>query len=172
MSNEVKSGALSRHLPVVSFVVAALSLAMASFQGWINSRNLEVVQRDISRREVIRVCKEVIEAFFAVKLRVGVLAAGTDGRIGASAALRDDQNNVMEAAIAASRFAALATYLANFEDEATRVRFTALANELTRLVDLLRTRAIESTTSLFDIADREFVALNENCARNARLAFS
>lgn len=172
MSHETKSALLSSHLPVVSLVVATLSLGMASFQGWINSRNLEVVQRDISRREVIRVCKEVIEAFFAVKLRVGVLTGGADGRIGASAALRDDPNNVIEAAIAASRFAALATYLANFQDEATRVRFTALANELTRLVDLLRTRPPELTSTLFDAADREFTALNEDCARNARLAFT
>ena len=63
----------------VSIVIAVLSLGAAMYQGWINSRNLEVVTRDIGRREHLRACKEVIEAYFEAKLRIARLAMPTMG---------------------------------------------------------------------------------------------
>lgn len=148
----------------VSIVIAVLSLGAAMYQGWINSRNLEAVTRDIGRREHLRACKEVIEAYFEVKLRIARLATPTMG-----AGLGDPE---FEARAAIARFAALGTYLANFQDEAARVRYTGLSRELERLVDVARSAPVADRAELFRAADEIFASMNADCVGSTRAALS
>lgn len=146
----------------VSIVIALMSLGAALYQGWINSRNLEAVQRDIGRREHLRACKEIIEAYFEVKLRIARLAMPTMG-----AGLGDPE---FEARAAVARFAALGTYLANFQDEGRRVRYTALSRELERLVDQARAAPIADRDALFRAADEIFAGMNADCVGSTRVS--
>jgi hypothetical protein len=51
----------------LSFLIAAMSLGSSFYQGYLNTKNLEIVQRDVSRREYIRSCKEIVETYFDVR---------------------------------------------------------------------------------------------------------
>lgn len=151
-----------------SIAIAILSLVSSGFQAWVNSRNLENVQHDIARREHIRACKEVIEAYFEVKARVG-LVMGTDLRVAdrtepAGAEMRS------AAAVAVARFAAIGTFLANFQDEAARAQYTALSLELTRILASARDAQTAGLEALFADADRLFARMNDDCVRSARAA--
>lgn len=149
-------------LTLVTLAIALLSLATAVYQGWVQTRNLEIVQRDLARREQVRSCKEVIEAYFEAKLRIGLLVGS---RAAPSTALAVPPEEA--AAIAVSRFAALGTYLANFQGEATRQRYTALSRELERLV--AAAQADTAPDRSFGTADGLFYEMNEDCVRSTRL---
>ena len=141
-------------LPVVSLAVAALSLMSSAWQAYINSRNMEIVQRDIGRREIVRVCRDVIEAYFNVKLAVELNAG------------RADQRPPVEARAAVNRFAALGTYLANFQGEARRVDYTDLSRELQRLAIAAPGLKPEGLEAAFQKADGQFATLNDDCVRS------
>jgi hypothetical protein len=49
----------------LSFLIASMSLGASFYQGYLNTKNLEIIQRDVSRREYIRTCKEIIETYCA-----------------------------------------------------------------------------------------------------------
>ena len=150
-------------LSLVTLTIAVASLSTAIYQGWVQTRNLEIVQRDLARREQVRSCKDVIEAYFDVKLRIGLIA---DAATGSPPGLPDP---VVQARMAVSRFGALGTYLANFQGEEARSRYTALTRELERVMGLARTAAGPSgMEALFEAADGLFYGMNEDCARSAR----
>lgn len=151
-------------LTLVTLAIALLSLATAVYQGWVQTRNLEIVQRDLARREQVRSCKEVIEAYFEAKLRIGLLVGARS--VPATLAVPPEE----AAAIAVSRFAALGTYLANFQGEATRQRYTALSRELERLVAAAKAdSATPGADRSFGTADGLFYEMNEDCVRSTRL---
>jgi len=142
-------------LPVVSLAVAALSLMSSAWQSYINSRNMEIVQRDIGRRELVRSCRDVIEAYFNVKLAVDVAAGRGEGHL------------PVEARAAANRFAALGTYLANFQGEAKRAEYTELSRELQRLAQSAPRLKPEGVEAAFAMADGKFANLNDDCVRSS-----
>jgi hypothetical protein len=141
------------NLTHISLAIATVSLGAALFQGYLNSRNLDVVQRDIARREHLRACKEAIEAYFDAKLRIERAAAepGPERRF--------------EARAAVARVGALGTYLANFQGEAMRVSYTGLTRELDRLA-LAPSPAAPGEA--FARADGIFAELNQDCMRSTR----
>lgn len=145
-------------MAMFSLAIALLSLSAAFFQGFINARNLNVVQRDLARREHVRGCKEAAELFFEAKLRIARLAARA--RQGAA----DDG---FDAALATGRLAAVSTYLANFGDDTTRQTYTALSSAMRKLLDAAAT-GIKDDAALAD-ADRLFGLLNADCVKAARL---
>ena len=99
--------------------IATLSLVTSIFNGYLNAKFVDIIQRNVSRTEYMRTCKEIIDAYFQVKVKIGAVnAAG-----GAAAAQSEVENAV-------AKFAALGTYLANLRDEDTRVRYTHLSMEL------------------------------------------
>lgn len=157
-----RSASRPSRLTLVTLAIALLSLATAVYQGWVQTRNLEIVQRDLARREQVRSCKEVIEAYFEAKLRIGLLVGSR-----AAPAATFPASPEEAAAIAVSRFAALGTYLANFQGEATRQRYTALSRELERLVAAARTDSAPDRS--FGTADGLFYEMNEDCVRSTRL---
>jgi hypothetical protein len=91
--------------------IATLSLRTSIFNGYINTRFLDFIQRNTGRVEYLRTCKEIIDAYFQVKVRAGVInanaarqgASGADGR-----AMASDE---VDGASAVNKFAALGTYL-------------------------------------------------------------
>jgi hypothetical protein len=145
----------------VSLAVAFFSLATAMYQGYVQTRNLEAVQRDITRRELIRGCKDVIESYFEVKLRIRLLR---------DAALRGDatETRVEAAKVAGSRFAAVGTFLANGQGEEARSRYTELSRELGRLGDAAASGDLGTDDAIFTVADGLFRGMNDDCVNSAR----
>ncbi|WP_181702829.1 hypothetical protein [Chthonobacter albigriseus] len=159
------SGPSSRPSPValLSIGIACFSLATAMYQGYVQTRNLEAVQRDIARREHIRGCKDVIEAYFEAKLRIGILRDRVaDAPSGLPSA--DEQ-----AAVAISRFGAIGTFLANVQGDEARARYTKLTQTLEATFQAVRTGGSQPG-NLFQEADQLFKGMNEDCVGSARQA--
>jgi hypothetical protein len=148
--------------------IATLSLLTSIYNGYLNGRFVDLIARNFGRGEYTRTCKELIEVHFQTKLRVGLLlnaaqGAEPQGTPAASAF-------ALEAANAVSKIGALGSYLANFQDEATRVRYTDFTNELERIVVAARRAAPDEAGKLFARADHLFSEMNDSCVRLARSA--
>jgi hypothetical protein len=140
--------------------IATLSVLSSIYQGYLFAHSIDVIQRNVSRSEYLRTCKEIIDTYFQVKLAVVQLAEPA-GNPPATLAL--NANNLV------GKFAALGTYLANFQDDEIRVRYTNLSNELARLVTSARDRSAGDAAKRFSEADRLFGQMNEDCVRLAQV---
>src|SRR5712692_7344363 len=98
--------------------IATLSLCTLIFNGYLNMKFLDFIQRNTGRVEYMRTCKEIIDSYFQVKFRAGVINADA----AAGVASREDIDGMN----AVNKFAALATYLANLRDDAIRKQYTEL----------------------------------------------
>src|SRR5437588_10567101 len=58
---------------VLSILLAAMTTSAALYQNYIYTRQLDAIQRNVTRGEYIRACRDVIEAYFQVKLQVGFI---------------------------------------------------------------------------------------------------
>lgn len=149
----------------ISFFVATLSLVATMYQAYLNTRYVELIQTSVSRGETARTCKDLIDVYFQIKFRTSALAA----------ALEREKNPNSSSVIAASsealntvsRFAALGTFLANFQGEEKRAQYTALSNELARIVDLTHKTPAGDPSRLFGKADELFGTMNNDCVRSA-----
>ncbi len=116
--------------------IATLSLLTSIYNGYLNNKFVELIQQNVTRGEYIRTCKDLIDSYFLIKLKAAALAAAAEreraGRPG------DIISYEADAANAASHFGALGTYLANFQDDAARERYTFLAWELLSVVKAAR----------------------------------
>src|SRR6202030_4161999 len=105
--------------------IATLSLLTSIYNGYLNNKFVELIQQNVSRSEYIRTCKDIIDSYFLRTLRAPALAAAAEreraGRVADITAYEADAAN------AASHFGALGTYMANFQDDAARERYTYLA---------------------------------------------
>ena len=142
----------------ISFFVAGLSLVASFYQGYLNTKYLDIIQKNVSRGEYMRTCKDIIDAYFQIKLKVSLLAAASPGAT---------ENREAEAANAVSHFAALGTYLANLQNEAVRARYTRLSQELTNAVLVARKTPIDGVNKLFGPSDELFAGMNDDCVRTA-----
>ena len=104
--------------------IAALSLLTSVYNGYLNSKFVDIIQRNVGRTEYMRTCKEIIDAYFQVKFRAGIIATGGSA---APSAQIDGGNAV-------AKFAALGTYLANLRDDAIRQRYSELSGQLSKVV--------------------------------------
>src|SRR5205085_5540059 len=108
--------------------IAVLSLLTSIYNGYLNNKFVGIIQGNLGRAEYMRTCKEIIDAYFQVKFKAGLIAgSGAD----ASAAASPQQ---IDALNAVNHFAALGTYLANLRDDAKRERYSQLSRELQRIV--------------------------------------
>ncbi len=144
---------------VVSFFVAALSLVTSFYQGYLNTKFVELIQSSVSRSETARTCKELIDGYFQIKLKAATLAAAAE-RDRSPAAIFPFES---ETANAVSRFAALGTYLANFQGEEKRARYSALSAELGKIPAAARSTAPSGIDKLFEKADGLFNEMNNDC---------
>ena len=72
-----------------------------------------------------------------------------------------------EAANSVSRFAALGTYLANFQGDAARETYTHLSWELESIVKAAHSISPGGVDKLFEKADGMFAAMNDDCVKAA-----
>jgi hypothetical protein len=149
----------SRLLVYLSLVIACGSLGAAFYQNYIYTRQLDTIQRNVARGEYIRACRDIIETYFQVKLKVALMT-GPGG---------DNGMFAIEAANAVSRLGGIGTYLANFQNEDVRFRYTQLTNELSRIVMGARgAPEARLEADRFIKADELFAGLNEDCVRTAK----
>lgn len=156
---------------VVTFfpmAIAVLSLVTSIYNGWLNNKFVGIIQGNVGRVEYMRTCKEIIDAYFLVKVRVGLLADAAHGAPAGDVAGRDGLGRERaEAEIAVAKLAALGTYLANLRDEAIRARYTELSRRLEALVRE-RGGATADAATRFKDADTIFAELNADCVRSAK----
>jgi 5'-deoxynucleotidase YfbR-like HD superfamily hydrolase len=151
--------ALVTYFPML---IAVMSLLTSVYNGYLNNRFVEIIQRNLGRAEYMRSCKEIIDAYFQVKFRADLLseaAAGSDAAVRLPAQV--------EARNAVNKLAALGTYLANMRDEATRARYTELSRTLERIVQEAPRTPPDQLQKQFEAADRLFSAVNDDCVRQA-----
>ena len=136
--------------------IATLSLLTSIYNGYLNSKFLDFIQRNVGRVEYMRTCKEIIDAYFHVKVRFGALQAG------------NERGERIEAANAVAKFAALGTYLANLRDEAIRGRYTQLSMDLEKIAAEARQLAAGEYQRRIGDTDRRFNEMNDDCVKSAK----
>jgi len=147
--------------------IATLSLVTSIYNGYLNNKFVDIIQRNLGRAEYMRTCKEIIDAYFQVKFKAGLLSAsGERERAGTPAPNAAAEQ--IDAASAVNKFAALGTYLANLRDDAIRVRYTELTRALERAVAEARRTPPAGIEKLFEGADRIFAELNNDCVKSAK----
>jgi hypothetical protein len=137
--------------------IATISVVASLYNAWLFARSVEIMQRNVDRGEIMRACKDVIDNYFQIKVKAGLIAVG--GPVAATAA--------NEAATSVAKFGALGTYLANFSGEAARVRYTQLSYELARIVAAAHATPRQDVDKLFEPAEKLFASLNDDCVRTA-----
>jgi hypothetical protein len=147
--------------------IATLSLVTSIFNGYLNAKFVDIIQRNVGRGEYMRTCKDVIDAYFQVKARVGLIRAERE-RAGAAPAAGLSPYHA-EAVAAVSRFGALGTYLANLSEQNVRARYTELTDRLNAIVREAGTNTAALDT-LFEPADVIFTEMNDECIRSAKAA--
>lgn len=149
----------------ISFFVAALSLVATMYQAYLNTRYVELIQTSVQRGETARICKDLIDVFFQIKFRTAAVAGALEREKNPNAPSVTAASS--EALNAVSRFAAYGTYLANFQGDDKRALYSALSNELARVVDLAHKVPVADTSKLFAKADELFGTMNGDCVRSA-----
>lgn len=139
--------------------IATLSLVTSIYNGYLNSKFVDIIQGNVGRTEYMRTCKEIIDAYFQVKFRAGLI--GPPAEAGRAAARTEAQHAV-------HKLGALGTYLANLRDETIRERYTSLTGEVARLVAEDRPAGADTGEPRFAAADAIFAELNEDCVRSAK----
>jgi hypothetical protein len=147
--------------------IATLSLVTSIYNGYLNNKFVDIIQRNLGRAEYMRTCKEIIDAYFQVKFKAGLVSASGEreraGSPNSSAAAEQ-----IDAASAVNKFAALGTYLANLRDDAIRARYTELTRALERAVAEAGRTPPGSLDNLFGTADGIFAELNNDCVKSAK----
>src|SRR5437588_8959676 len=60
-----------RVVVLLSMLITLMTLAAALYQNYIYTKQLDAIQRNVTRGEYIRACRDAIEAYFQIKLHVG-----------------------------------------------------------------------------------------------------
>jgi 5'-deoxynucleotidase YfbR-like HD superfamily hydrolase len=147
--------------------IATLSLITSIYNGYLNNKFVDIIQSNLGRAEYLKTCKEIIDAYFQVKFRAGLLSENAE-RERTGAAVPGAVAAEIDAANAVSRFAALGTYLANLRDETARSQYTQLSTELAKVIRAAGETPSRDLAKLFEPADRIFAELNEDCVRTAK----
>jgi hypothetical protein len=147
-------------------LIATLSLVTSIFNGYLNNKFVDLIQRNFGRAEYMRTCKETIDAYFQVKFKAGLVSAnGEQARAGIAATSTADR---IDAEAAVNKFAALGTYLANLRDETIRARYTELVRGLEKAVADAGSAPPAELPHLFEGPDRIFAELNNDCVKSAK----
>lgn len=141
--------------------IATLSLLTSIYNGYLNSKFVDLIQSNIGRVEYMKSCREIIDAYFQVKVRLSVLNAAGDKVSGVSA-------EQTEAATAVAKFIALGTYLANLCDEAIRVRYTKLSQELEKVLADTRRMPADELNRRLNAVEPLFAEMNDDCVKSAK----
>ena len=157
MSDTTESRLRTITLAYFPMFIATLSLVTSIYNGYLNSRFVDFIQRNAGRTEYLRTCKEIIDAYFQIKVRVGAINGPGDKTIARS-----------EAANAVAKFGALGTYLANLRDEPTRQRYSQLTFDLEKLTADAGSLTASELAKRYEVPDREFYEMNSDCIKSAK----
>jgi hypothetical protein len=146
-------------LVIVPLVIATLTLVSSFFQSVNYARNIDSAQRNVLRAEALKTCRDIIDVFFQFRLK----AEEANAR-------RDAMGAMVPAEMRALvyRFGAYGTFLANFQDEAARVRYTELTWELNAIAEKAAALPADEFGKRFAVADERFGRLNEDCVKAAQ----
>ena len=147
--------------------IATLSLITSIYNGYLNNKFVDLIQRNLGRAEYMRTCKEIIDAYFQVKFKAGLVSAGGQ-RERAGTPNSNAAAEQIDAASAVNKFAALGTYLANLRDDAVSARYTDLTRALEQAVAEARRTPTGGLDKLFEGADAIFAELNNDCVKSAK----
>ena len=146
--------------------IAALSLITSIYNGYLNNKFVEFIQRNLSRTESLRTCKEILEAHAQVQFRGRILSQiGERARKGDAVDLTAARNEADSAFI---KYVSLATYLANLNPDA-RGRYTHLSIELEKILDEAPQITPDEIKKRFEKTDEMFTAMNDDCVAIAKL---
>lgn len=148
--------------------IATLSLITSIYNGYLNNKFVELIQRNIGRTEAMRTCKEVIDAYFQAKFRAGVVGDNGERARAAAAAVPGADAAQIEAMNAVNKVGALGTYLADLGDDRSREDYTRLTAELEAIVKEAPRLAAADLAKRFEPADMLFGKMNADCVRTAR----
>ena len=148
-------------------LIAVLSLVTSIYNGYLNNKFVDIIQRNFGRTEYLRTWKEIIDAYFQVKFRASIISEMSERAQGGAAAGAAAAAQI-DAANAVSKFGALGTYLANLRDEATREYYTHLTWELEKVVREAARTPPADLNKLFEPADRIFTDMNNDCVKTAK----
>ena len=150
-------------LPLISLLIAGLSLAASISQSYNYRRNIESVQQNVLRAENLKTCRDIIEVFFAFRLR----AEEANARQGeGTAEARQQARREMKSLV--YRFGATGTHLANFAPDAARDRYSRLSWLLNEIAEKAMTIAQPEFDAKFTEIDALFATLNEDCVKATR----
>ena len=145
--------------------IATLSLVTAIFNGYLNSRFVDIIQRNLGRGEYLRTCKEILEAHAQVGFRAKILSQiGERARTGSPVDLTAARNEADSAFI---KYVSLATYLANLQPDA-RERYTHLSVELEKILNEAPQLALGDLNKRLEQTDQMFTGMNDDCVRMAK----
>jgi hypothetical protein len=140
-------------------LIAVLSLASSIFQSWNYARSIESAQRNVLRTESLRTCREIIDVFFQFRLK----AEEANKSDGSGAAM-----TMAELKALTYKFGAIGTFLANFQDETARKRYTELSWELLAIADRAISLPKDEFETRFAAVDERFAKLNDDCVKAAQ----
>lgn len=150
-------------LPIVSLLIASLSLMASISQSYNYRRNIESVQLNVLRAENLKTCREIIEVFFAFRLRAEEANARVAEIASEQAGMRREIKSLVY------RFGAIGTHLANFAPEAARERYSRLSWMLSDIGDKATSLSAAEFEARFTEIDKAFATLNEDCVKATKL---
>ena len=148
-----------RWFVTIPTVLAVLSLCSSIFQSFNYARNIESAQRNVLRAESLRTCREIIDVFFQFRLK----AEETNKNGPAASAMAGAELKAMS-----YKFGAFGTFLANFQDESARKRYSELSWELLAIAEKASSLPAEEFAKRFAAVDDHFGKLNEDCVKAAQ----
>jgi hypothetical protein len=147
--------------------IATLSLITSIYNGYLNNKFVDIIQRNITRTEYLKTCKEIIDAYFQVKFHAALVSENA-ARDRASGARQPASVALIDAENAVNKFAALGTYLANLRDDTSREQYTHLSRELDKIMrEAVNTPSAE-LDKRFEAANQMFTDMNNDCVKTAK----
>jgi len=145
--------------------IAVLSLVTSMYNGYLNNKFVDFIQRNLARAESLRTCKEILEAHAQVQFRAKILSqVGERARQGSTVDVTAARNDADGALI---KYISLATYLANLHPVA-RERYTNLSVELEKILNDAPQLAPDDLNTRFAKTDPMFTAMNDDCVAMAK----
>ena len=145
--------------------IAVLSLVTSMYNGYLNNKFVDFIQRNLARAESLRTCKEILEAHAQVQFRARILSqVGERTRQGNTVDVTAARNDADGALI---KYISLATYLANLHPDA-RERYTQLSLELENILNEAPQLTPADLNKRFAKTDSMFTAMNDDCVAMAK----
>ena len=145
--------------------IAVFSLVTSMYNGYLNNKFVDFIQRNLARAESLRTCKEILEAHAQVQFRAKILSQiGERARQGNPVDVTTARNDADGALI---KYISLATYLANLHPDA-RERYTHLSMEMEKILNDAPQLAPDDLNKRFEKTDPMFTAMNDDCVAMAK----